>query len=115
VLTWPRFLRTTTRQSPSKAGLAAASAAKQVARTTDSVVRGFLEGRTADRKNGGPRYPAMKASGGKYPGREGSPSWRRAKLCDMYVGAHLKVNEFEQRPARGAIAIIAGHATRRLI
>jgi hypothetical protein len=31
---------------------------KQVAGTTDSVVRGFFEGRTADRKNGGPRYPA---------------------------------------------------------
>jgi len=28
-----------------------------VARTTASVVRGFFNRRTADRKNGGPRYP----------------------------------------------------------
>jgi len=33
-----------------------------VARTTASVVRGFFNRRTADRKNGGPRYSHLRSS-----------------------------------------------------
>jgi hypothetical protein len=45
---------------------------EQVARTTDSVVRGFFEGRTADRKNDGPRYPAAALAASYLPAKRAS-------------------------------------------